>query len=137
MTSRTREVKDEILSGAHPRAFEQGLLQQMSCVLLGQRHQLVHAAPPALLDQLLHALLMRSGNDAAWALARTLGGVDAALEKMNALAQELGALDEGHLRNIIRAHTLVEEREMDLLAVHREGLAEMIVAAVRRRGGWA
>jgi D-alanyl-D-alanine carboxypeptidase (penicillin-binding protein 5/6) len=44
-------------------------------------------------DQLLHALIMRSGNDAAWALARTLGGVDAALEKMNALAQELGALD--------------------------------------------
>ncbi|HEY7597832.1 MAG TPA: serine hydrolase [Actinophytocola sp.] len=44
-------------------------------------------------DQLLHALIMRSGNDAAWALARTLGGEDAALEKMNALAQELGALD--------------------------------------------
>jgi D-alanyl-D-alanine carboxypeptidase (penicillin-binding protein 5/6) len=44
-------------------------------------------------DQLLHALIMRSGNDAAWALARTLGGRDAALEKMNALAQELGALD--------------------------------------------
>jgi len=44
-------------------------------------------------DQLLHALIMRSGNDAAWALARTLGGRDAALEKMNALAHELGALD--------------------------------------------
>jgi len=44
-------------------------------------------------DQLLHALIMRSGNDAAWALARTLGGRDAALEKMNAVAQELGALD--------------------------------------------
>jgi D-alanyl-D-alanine carboxypeptidase (penicillin-binding protein 5/6) len=44
-------------------------------------------------DQLLHALVMRSGNDAAWALARALGGVDAALEKMNALAKEIGALD--------------------------------------------
>ncbi len=44
-------------------------------------------------DQLLHALLMQSGNDVAWALARALGGVDAALGKMNALAQELGALD--------------------------------------------
>jgi D-alanyl-D-alanine carboxypeptidase (penicillin-binding protein 5/6) len=44
-------------------------------------------------DKLLHALIMRSGNDAAWALARTLGGVDVALEKMNALANELGALD--------------------------------------------
>jgi len=44
-------------------------------------------------DQLLHALVMRSGNDAAYALARTLGGPEVALEKMNALADELGALD--------------------------------------------
>jgi D-alanyl-D-alanine carboxypeptidase (penicillin-binding protein 5/6) len=44
-------------------------------------------------DQLLHALIMRSGNDAAWALARTLGGRESALEKMNAVAHELGALD--------------------------------------------
>lgn len=44
-------------------------------------------------DQLLHALIMRSGNDAAWALARALGGPEVALEKMNALATELGALD--------------------------------------------
>ncbi|WP_424230786.1 D-alanyl-D-alanine carboxypeptidase family protein [Actinophytocola sp.] len=44
-------------------------------------------------DQLLHALVMRSGNDAAHALARTLGGTEAALEKMNSLAGELGALD--------------------------------------------
>jgi serine-type D-Ala-D-Ala carboxypeptidase (penicillin-binding protein 5/6) len=44
-------------------------------------------------DQLLHALIMRSGNDAAHALARALGGVDVALEKMNAVANEIGALD--------------------------------------------
>jgi D-alanyl-D-alanine carboxypeptidase (penicillin-binding protein 5/6) len=44
-------------------------------------------------DQLLHALVMRSGNDAAFALARALGGVDVALDKMNALAKEIGALD--------------------------------------------
>jgi D-alanyl-D-alanine carboxypeptidase (penicillin-binding protein 5/6) len=44
-------------------------------------------------DQLLHALIMRSGNDAAWALSRTLGGREAALDKMNEVAQELGALD--------------------------------------------
>ncbi|GLZ42476.1 D-alanyl-D-alanine carboxypeptidase [Actinokineospora sp. NBRC 105648] len=43
--------------------------------------------------QLLFALVMRSGNDAAHALARQLGGVPAALDKMNALAKELGALD--------------------------------------------
>jgi serine-type D-Ala-D-Ala carboxypeptidase (penicillin-binding protein 5/6) len=44
-------------------------------------------------DQLLHGLLMHSGNDVAHALARTLGGVDVALDKMNALAKEMGALD--------------------------------------------
>lgn len=44
-------------------------------------------------DQLLHALVMRSGNDAAYALSRALGGPDVATEKMNALAKELGALD--------------------------------------------
>jgi D-alanyl-D-alanine carboxypeptidase (penicillin-binding protein 5/6) len=44
-------------------------------------------------DQLLHALVMRSGNDAAYALARSLGGPEAAMEKMNALAKEIGALD--------------------------------------------
>jgi serine-type D-Ala-D-Ala carboxypeptidase (penicillin-binding protein 5/6) len=44
-------------------------------------------------DQLLKALVMRSGNDAAYALSRALGGPDVALEKMNDLAGELGALD--------------------------------------------
>jgi len=43
--------------------------------------------------QLLFALVMHSGNDAAHALARSLGGVPAALDKMNSLARELGALD--------------------------------------------
>jgi serine-type D-Ala-D-Ala carboxypeptidase (penicillin-binding protein 5/6) len=43
--------------------------------------------------QLMNALVMRSGNDAAFALARALGGTEVALEKMNALAKELGALD--------------------------------------------
>lgn len=44
-------------------------------------------------NQLVHALLMHSGNDAASALARSLGGVAATLDKMNALARSLGALD--------------------------------------------
>jgi D-alanyl-D-alanine carboxypeptidase (penicillin-binding protein 5/6) len=44
-------------------------------------------------DQLLKALVMRSGNDAAHALAGQLGGAEAALKKMNGLAKELGALD--------------------------------------------
>ena len=44
-------------------------------------------------DRLLHGLLMVSGNDAALVLAHHLGGVPAALDKMNAHARELGATD--------------------------------------------
>jgi D-alanyl-D-alanine carboxypeptidase (penicillin-binding protein 5/6) len=44
-------------------------------------------------EQLLDALVMRSGNDAAHALAGALGGTEEAVGKMNALAKELGALD--------------------------------------------
>lgn len=44
-------------------------------------------------DDLVDALLMRSGNDVAHALATALGGVDVAVDKMNALAEWLGASD--------------------------------------------
>jgi D-alanyl-D-alanine carboxypeptidase (penicillin-binding protein 5/6) len=44
-------------------------------------------------DQLLHGLLMHSGNDVAHAFATVLGGVDATVTKMNALAVRIGALD--------------------------------------------
>ncbi|MCG5431720.1 D-alanyl-D-alanine carboxypeptidase [Mycobacterium sp. MYCO198283] len=44
-------------------------------------------------NQLLHGLLMHSGNDAAHALARQLGGMDVALQKINTLARKLGATD--------------------------------------------
>ena len=44
-------------------------------------------------DQLLHGLLMHSGNDVAHAFATALGGVPVALQKMNARAASLGALD--------------------------------------------
>lgn len=43
--------------------------------------------------QVLTGLIMQSGNDAAHALARELGGRAATLRKMNRLAHELGALD--------------------------------------------
>lgn len=43
--------------------------------------------------QLLHGLLMHSGNDAAHALAMQLGGMDAALQKINTLAGKLGGSD--------------------------------------------
>jgi len=45
------------------------------------------------IDQLLHGLLMHSGNDVAHAFATALGGVDATVAKMNALAAKIGALD--------------------------------------------
>lgn len=43
--------------------------------------------------QLVHALLMDSGNDVAHALAMQLGGMPATVTKMNALAKQLGAVD--------------------------------------------
>lgn len=43
--------------------------------------------------QLMQALVMCSGNDAAHALAMQLGGMDAAVQKMNNTAKSLGALD--------------------------------------------
>lgn len=49
------------------------------------------------------------------------------------LSEELGALNAGHLRTIAREHSLVKEEGMDLDALDRVALAEMIVAAVRKR----
>jgi serine-type D-Ala-D-Ala carboxypeptidase (penicillin-binding protein 5/6) len=45
------------------------------------------------INDLLHGLLMYSGNDAAHALATQLGGMDATLTKLNELAKKLGAHD--------------------------------------------
>ncbi len=44
-------------------------------------------------NQLLHGLLMHSGNDAAHALAVQLGGMQTALQKINVLAAKLGGRD--------------------------------------------
>lgn len=44
-------------------------------------------------DQLFHALLMCSGNDAAHAIATQLGGDEATVAKMNAMAKQLRAMD--------------------------------------------
>ncbi|MGV0642778.1 serine hydrolase [Mycolicibacterium sp. XJ2546] len=45
------------------------------------------------INDLLHGLMMYSGNDAAYALATQLGGMDAALHKLNDLARKLGGHD--------------------------------------------
>jgi D-alanyl-D-alanine carboxypeptidase (penicillin-binding protein 5/6) len=44
-------------------------------------------------NDLLHGLLMHSGNDAAHALAAQLGGMDTAIQKVNDLAAKLGGRD--------------------------------------------
>lgn len=44
-------------------------------------------------NDLLHGLLMHSGNDAAHALAAAVGGMDTALGKINTLAAKLGGRD--------------------------------------------
>jgi hypothetical protein len=53
----------------------------------------------------------------------------------NVLREELGALDEDHLRNILRAYDLAGDDSPVLRAAERAALAETIVAAVRRRAG--
>jgi len=45
------------------------------------------------INDLLHGLLMHSGNDAAHALAAQLGGMDTAVQKINDLAGKLGGRD--------------------------------------------
>src|ERR1700754_3815001 len=45
------------------------------------------------INDLLHGLLMHSGNDAAHALAMQLGGMDTAIQKINDLAGKLGGKD--------------------------------------------
>jgi D-alanyl-D-alanine carboxypeptidase (penicillin-binding protein 5/6) len=44
-------------------------------------------------NDLLHGLLMHSGNDAAHALAVQIGGMDTAVQKINVLARKLGGQD--------------------------------------------
>ncbi len=45
------------------------------------------------IGDILHGLLMHSGNDAAHALAMQMGGMDATLKKLNDLASKLGGRD--------------------------------------------
>jgi len=53
----------------------------------------VNAGGVFTVNQLLHGLLMHSGNDAAHALAMQLGGMQQAVEKINVLAAKLGGQD--------------------------------------------
>jgi hypothetical protein len=51
------------------------------------------------------------------------------------LREQLGAMDEGHLRSIIRAHQLTGDGRLDLAVLGRAELSELIVAGVRARVG--
>ncbi|MBB5958167.1 D-alanyl-D-alanine carboxypeptidase (penicillin-binding protein 5/6) [Saccharothrix tamanrassetensis] len=67
-------------------ATAEDIAQECTCVGLREGGEYT-------VEQLLEVLMMVSGNDVAHALARKLGGVPAALAKMNALAADSGALD--------------------------------------------
>ncbi|WP_329071331.1 D-alanyl-D-alanine carboxypeptidase family protein [Amycolatopsis sp. NBC_01480] len=65
---------------------EEDAKQECTCVGIS-------AGAPYTVDQLLHGLLMHSGNDVAHAFATALGGVDVTVGKMNRLAARIGATD--------------------------------------------
>ncbi|ROP40037.1 D-alanyl-D-alanine carboxypeptidase (penicillin-binding protein 5/6) [Saccharothrix texasensis] len=79
-------VAKELPPDATVTATPEDLAQECTCVGL-------RSGAEYTVEQMLHALVMASGNDVAHALARRLGGVPSAIRKMNALAAELGALD--------------------------------------------
>jgi D-alanyl-D-alanine carboxypeptidase (penicillin-binding protein 5/6) len=79
-------VIDELSPEAGVVATREDAHQECTCVgIVAGVEYSVH--------DLVHALLMRSGNDVAHTLASALGGVDVAVRKMNALAGRLGAAD--------------------------------------------
>lgn len=51
------------------------------------------------------------------------------------LRRELGALEAWHLRNVVRAYDLADERRADLETLSRPELVELIVDAVGRQSG--
>jgi hypothetical protein len=77
-----------------------------------------------------------TGTTPHWARPRAvLDPFEVYAQGEDVLRKELRALDEGHLRNIIRAYGLGQDEGLDQSAVDRRALAEMIVAAVRKRVG--
>lgn len=75
----------------------------------------------------------RQRSHASAATSAILNPLEVYAQGEDVLRDELGALDEGHLRNIVRAYGLAEDEDLDLLAMRRPGLVDLIVAATRRR----
>jgi hypothetical protein len=49
-----------------------------------------------------------------------------------ALRNQLSALDEGQLRQVVRAYEVVPKGEVDLMAMHHSSLVELIVVEIRK-----
>ncbi|WP_116950114.1 D-alanyl-D-alanine carboxypeptidase family protein [Jiangella endophytica] len=79
-------------------------------------------------DQLLHGLILASGNDAAHAIAEAAGGQDATVDKMNNEARRLGAFDT----KAITPHGLDSPGQLssayDLALIGREALDDDTIA---------
>jgi serine-type D-Ala-D-Ala carboxypeptidase (penicillin-binding protein 5/6) len=85
------------------------------------------AAQSYTVDQLLHGLLLASGNDAAHALAEAAGGQDETVDKMNDEARRLGAFDT----KAITPHGLDTPGQLssayDLALIGREALDDEVI----------
>ncbi|SEF17076.1 D-alanyl-D-alanine carboxypeptidase family protein [Jiangella alba] len=86
------------------------------------------AAQTYTVDQLLHGLILASGNDAAHAIAEAAGGQDVTVDKMNNEARRLGAFDT----KAITPHGLDSPGQLssayDLALIGREALGDATIA---------
>lgn len=86
------------------------------------------AAQSYTVDQLLHGLILASGNDAAHAIAEAAGGQDATVDKMNDEARRLGAFDT----KAVTPHGLDSPGQLssayDLALIGREALDDETIA---------
>lgn len=83
------------------------------------------------LHDLLHGLLLRSGNDAAVAIAEHLGGsVEGFAKLMNARARELGALNTTFVNPHGLTHDMHLSTAYDLAIITRAALNNPIVASI-------
>lgn len=81
-------------------------------------------------EQLLHGLLLASGNDAAHALAQELGGDEATLKKINAYAEELGTTDTRAVSYSGLDGAGMSSSAFDLGLIYRAAYADPVFARI-------
>ncbi|KQB87504.1 D-alanyl-D-alanine carboxypeptidase family protein [Corynebacterium lowii] len=87
-------------------------------------------------EDLLHGLLLASGNDAAQALAEALGGEQVALRKVNELAQQIGATDT-HVGSVTGLDTAGQMTSVtDLARMYRYAWTNPTFAAIVNTEFW-